>query len=225
MEGKMTGTPGLLDGSPEQAPNPPPAGSRMMTFEEAEVFLLTRLRETVFDLANLYNRNRQPQHAIRHIQQLMTMTHDPGEKAHCCLNIGQLMEQLDNYEGAVEYYLQAYSLEPVNPVDWYLIHNNLGYSLNKLSRYSEAERYCRTAIQINPERYNAYKNLGIALEGQEKWLEAASNYILSTRAEPSDPRALQHLENLLENHPDLIRDNPSLSTEVDDCRKANQPTI
>ena len=59
---------------------------------------------------------------------------------------------------------------------------------------SEAEPRCRAAIRIDPQRYNAHKNLGLSLEGLGRYAEAAQAFVEAVRAEASDPRALKHLE-------------------------------
>jgi tetratricopeptide (TPR) repeat protein len=58
-------------------------------------------------------------------------------------------------------------------------------------------------IAINPDRHNAYKNLGIALQGLGKHREAAQCLVTATQKNANDPRATEHLLRLLEIHPEL----------------------
>jgi protein O-GlcNAc transferase len=118
---------------------------------------------------------------------------------------------------AVRYYREALAFEPVAPEAWYFIHNNLGFSLNQLGRFSEGEFYCRTAIGILPERPNAHKNLGLAHAGQGRWREAALCFIEATRVRPQDPRSCAHLEDLLKAHPEL---HPEFAQPALECRAA-----
>jgi tetratricopeptide (TPR) repeat protein len=83
----------------------------------------------------------------------------------------------------------------------YFLNNNLGYSLIQLGDFVEAEIYCREAILIDPHRYNSYKNLGLALQGQGQFIEAALALQLAS-VMSSDPRAEKHLEELLSVHPE-----------------------
>jgi tetratricopeptide (TPR) repeat protein len=130
------------------------------------------------------------------------------------------MEQMNDFPAAIEFYSQAFSLEPVNTPTWYFINNNLGYSLNQLSKFKEAEGYCRSAIRIAPERQNAFKNLGISLAGQGQFVEGARNYIMALRANAADGRALRLLEELFAEHPELTAEIPDIAEQIQECRKA-----
>lgn len=180
------------------------------------------LRNAIYNLASFYSQVGLQDKALKGLDYLMQFTSDAGEKAHYYYSMGCLMEQKNNFTMAVNYYQKAFSLEPTNNDTWYFIHNNLGYSLNKLERYSESERYCRIAIQIQPKRYNAYKNLAISLEGQGKYVDAVEYYIKSTKANSTDRRALLHLEDLLKRKSHLLKENPNLITELEECRKASK---
>src|SRR3972149_4827824 len=79
----------------------------------------------------------------------------------------------------------------------------MGYALNQLQRHEEAELYCRQAIQINAERHNAFKNLGVALEELGQNEEAALQYAQATVLRPTDTRAFDHLERLMDAHSGL----------------------
>lgn len=80
------------------------------------------------------------------------------------------------------------------------LHNNRGFCLNRLGRYRDAEKYCRKAIEINGDRHNAYKNLGVALQAQGKYAEAAASFLRAALMFPPDYRSIEHLEELLANH-------------------------
>ncbi len=71
-------------------------------------------------------------------------------------------------------------MEPMRYDAWYIIPNNLGYSLNMRGRSVEGEKYGRAAIAINPCRPNGHKNLGIALAGKGQSREAAKCFIAAT---------------------------------------------
>jgi tetratricopeptide (TPR) repeat protein len=130
------------------------------------------------------------------------------------------MEQLEDYASAIQSYAEALSLEPKNKSISYLVHNNLGYCLNLQGQSRKAERHCRVAIEIDPSRHNAYKNLGRSLEHQGKLLEAAEHYIEATKLNAADARALAHLENLISQHPELVGESPGISDQLKKCRQA-----
>ena len=82
---------------------------------------------------------------------------------------------------AVGFYQHALAMEPTDPFTDYFIYNNLGYSLVQLSRFAEAEERCRQAIQIDPNRSNGHKDLGLALQGQGRRSEVADAFVKTTQ--------------------------------------------
>jgi len=202
----------------------PSSSSHQLTAEETEALLLRNLHkkeeemhEALFELACFYAYSGRQEVTKELFQQLIDRSTTPEQKAQYLLSMGQLMEQRDDFPQAVEYYSQAYILEPTDTNVWYLIHNNLAYSLNQLGRYPEAETYCRLAFQIDSTRCNAFKNLGLSLEGQEDYAEAAHFYMVAIRKNPDEPRSFQHLSNLLEKHPGLLKEHPDLVVELKIC--------
>jgi tetratricopeptide (TPR) repeat protein len=190
--------------------------------EEAERLLLDRLRESkddprdaLWQLALLSCRRHKYDLALDYLRQRMALDVEPDSKAATVLAMGQTMEQAGDYESAVRYYREAFALEPAHTRTWYFINNNLGYSLNRLGKFDEGEHFCRAAIAIDSQCPNAFKNLGIALCGQGELAEGAQCFINATRADASDPRAMQLLEALLTEHPEL-----GFAAELEDCRQA-----
>ena len=208
-------------------PKTPPKGSKLITADQAEKILLEQLEthqhpeeQVLWELVRLYSETGRQQEAIGRTKQVLAIVKTPEQKASCYLGMGQLMEQMNNFEAAIINYSEAMTLEPVDNATWYFIFNNLGYSLNQLKRYAEAEPYCRRAIEIEPRRHNAYKNLGIALEGQSDYADAANCYIKAVHQNASDPRALKHLEELAEKHPTVTVDVPEFDAKLTACRMA-----
>ena len=134
--------------------------------------------------------------------------------------MGQLREQIADYEGAARYYRGAFGLQPRRTDLWYWINNNLGYCLIQVGRFKEAEGHLKVALAIDSNRSNAFKNLGLALLGQKESAKAAEYFVLATQANASDPRSLTHLEQLLDADPELLVEVPDLQHKLDACRKA-----
>ena len=84
-------------------------------------------------------------------------------------------------------------------------------------RHSEAEEFCQAAIEIDPDRYNAWKNLGVSLEKQSKMEDAALSYCEATDRNPEDPRAFRLLEDLLMAYPELLKQNPVIADRYGEC--------
>jgi tetratricopeptide (TPR) repeat protein len=208
-------------------PAPMPEGATPTSDEKAKKLLLERVNKTqsefqeaVLSLARFYSRVGKQGVAVSYIQQLIASTDCPESKAFFYLTLGQLMEQLQDFEKAVKFYSQALHLEPVSTQTWYFINNNLGSCLNHFGRFKEAERYCRAAMEIDPNRSNAYKNLGVSLQGRGQLAEATKYFISAVRTNSTDPRALKHLEELVAAHPTLSTEVPDFDRRLQNCRDA-----
>ena len=201
-----------------------------MSAEDVEQALLTRLQTSppeeldncLWALARFYSQTGRQPVAMNYMERLRANATNPETLAATHLGMGQLEEQIGDYATAALFYSQALALEPERNATWYFINNNLGYCLNQLGRPAEAEPYCRAAVAINPAWHNAYKNLGVALEGRGQWAEAARAFIQAVKANASDPRALGHLERLLEAHPDIVETFPEVLEQLERCRMAVQ---
>lgn len=196
--------------------------------KEIEASLLEQLehggsesRSTLLQsLVLFYSQTNRQKTAAQYAEQLAHTAKDPEEQAKFYLLLGQLMEQIRDYESALTYYSEAYTREPKEKTTWYLINNNLGYCLNHFGRFIEAEPYCRSAIKIDPDRFNAYKNLGVALEGQGQFAEAALYYHMAVRANVADPRALRHLERIVADHPEISGKIPDIYERLRSSQEA-----
>lgn len=191
-------------------PRPPSGPVVALSAEEAEKMLLRELEKSKTDpiralhrLAFFYVSSHQHEKALARLRQLMGNLSNPEDKAACVLNMGATMERAGDFEAAARYYKEASALEPAETATWYLIHNNLGFSLNKLGRFAEGETYCRRAIKIDATRPNAFKNLGIALDGQGEHREAARCFVTATQVDAADDRSFHLLEDLIQHHPEL----------------------
>ncbi len=205
-------------------PEPSPGKVVELSCPEIEEVLLNNVRapdkdlkDSLWQLARFYSHAQQHEKALHYLRQVLALQPDIENKAATVLAMGQTMEQVDDYAAAARYYREALAFEPANTRTWYFIHNNLGYSLNRLEQFDEGERFCRAAIKIEPRLPNGFKNLGIALRGQGRFAEAAACFVKSTQADASDPRSVKLLEELLQEHPELGFDfEPALEC----CRKA-----
>ncbi|MFC1866554.1 tetratricopeptide repeat protein [Thermodesulfobacteriota bacterium] len=198
-----------------------------ITYEEAEEYLLNKLEEsngtckqTLWQLVRTYRLMEKQDDALNCIYRLLKLSDDTEENASFFLSLGQITEQKGNYPAAIECYRGAFYLKPSTTEVWYLINNNLGFCLNTLKRYDEAEGYLSAAIKIDPTRANAYKNLGLCFMGRGDYISAVGYFINSTKVNASDPRSLRHLEELLSDHPELLEESPNLSETLVKCRKA-----
>ena len=217
----------MMDDSTFNFTVPKQPQGKPISAEEAERFLLEKLekseaalQDTLWNLAYFYSRENRQLEAQKYIERFIAITSSPEKRAMAYLSQGQLMEQMKNYEAAISFYTLAFSLEPETTLTWYLINNNLGFCLNQFDRFAEAENYCRSAIRIDPQRQNAYKNLGISLAGQGQYADASLQFIKAVKANPVDQRALKLLEQLYEEHPEISGEIPDIDAQIQKCQEA-----
>jgi len=165
--------------------------------------------------------------AHTYIEEMLLYAELPEQRAHCLLCLGQLKEREGAYKEALEVYSSAFdlTLERSNDFVRYFLNNNLGYCLNFFGRHTEAEQYCRAAIETNPARYNAFKNLGVALQGQGKYTEAAEAFVRSAQINPWDQRALWLLEELLSQEKDNLLNITYLMDKFKGCRELAEKAV
>jgi tetratricopeptide (TPR) repeat protein len=176
------------------------------------------LESTIWAYARFCQQQKCPERAIPRVVRMAEYERDPQRRASLLLAIGQLHETGGDYRGAVEAYGRGHALGPTDPPVRYFLRNNEGYALNQLGAYALAEVCLREAISIDPSRHNAHKNLGLALEGQGRFVEAAEALACAIESCPENRRALNHLEELLtRNDPSGLP--PNFSTRVEHCRR------
>lgn len=177
-------------------------------------------REALWQLVRFLGVTGRGEEGLEVLDRLLVSSVEPEEQARLLLGMGRTMERLDDFHSALTAYSRGVALHPVDPATTYFMHNNLGYCLNQLGRHAEAEHVCREAIRIDPLRYNAHKNLGLACHGQGRCVEAARSLIRAVQCEAGDPRALGHLEALAEAHPEIAAEIPDLREQLENCAGA-----
>jgi len=205
----------------------PTPEEKALAFAEMEERLLKQLKskdgkceQSLFNLAKLYSQSGRVDEAVRCVEKLLELSHDPERPAGYCLALGIDMENIGDYKSGVRFYRRALALKPRRAGVSYWIHNNLGYSLNQLRAYDDAMPLLRRAIEIDPQKPNAYKNLGLASQAIGHLEEAAKLFVRATQVNAADPRSLKHLEELMCAHPDLEAQVPGLSADLEACREA-----
>ena len=212
---------------PIEIPPPSEPGMFQFTGTPMETSDLEKLIRCESDLENalismIMNHGMENRHdlALPYLDRLVLLTADAEGKAGQYLSFGCAMEKLSLYESALAFYARAQLLEPADSDIWYFLNNNLGYCLNHFNRFAEAEHFCREAIRINPDHHNAYKNLAISMEGQGNLADAVENFILAVEKNAADPRALNHLDNMVDANPEIEVEIPDIRARVEKCRKA-----
>jgi tetratricopeptide (TPR) repeat protein len=183
------------------------------TGTEQERKLLERLRpnltgaplhDVLYELGCFYNRIARNDLAAQVMMSLMEHCADHEEQAFCYMSLGQIAEQQGQFLLALDYYRQGLKLKPSTKLVMYYLHNNIGFCLNTGKRYRDGELFCRTAIEIDSQRANGFKNLGISLEGQGDLLGAAWAYAEANRLDPADPNVLRLLRKTVARQPKVL---------------------
>jgi tetratricopeptide (TPR) repeat protein len=154
------------------------------------------LLRSLWELATLYAKTNRPTMAFSCLEIMISGIDDIEIKTIWYMKMAITMEEVQNYESALLCYSRVFSLKSGQEMDRYFMNNNMGYCLNQLGRYKEAESYCREAIKIDSRRHNAFKNLGVSLEGQGQYQRAADCYATAATIYPEDPRASKHFDAL-----------------------------
>jgi tetratricopeptide (TPR) repeat protein len=202
-----------------------------LTAERAEQFLLDQLAasgdrfQELWRLVSFYSRAGRAEEAERYFQRIESLDDPELDPVDLAVGLGQLNEQREEFRAAESCYRRALTHRPSKGLSAYYAHNNLAYCLNLRGVHGEAEALCRQAIAIDPRRHNAYKNLGVSLEGLGRFDEAARAYIEATKANAVDIRALNHLTALLDGHPEIRDVFPEVDGQIAMCREATQLAV
>lgn len=195
----------------------PEIEARMLkSLEESE----GKSMEALWNLAALYQQTGRLDEAMECLEKIIPLTQDPELLGTCWLALGQIEESRGDYSAAERRYRSALAFEPTFGDTWYLIHNNLGYSLNQLGRYQEAVPYLQQAAKMDPARPNAFKNLGLSCVALGLQAQAAELFIQATQVNAADSRSLALLESLVGMNPELADEVPDLQKRLEACRKA-----
>jgi len=116
---------------------------------------------------------------------------------------GAYCEKGHDFASAVDFYSACVRTHKTDIKVIYFSYNNLGFCLNFMRRFDEAEKHLREAVFVCPERYNAWKNLGVSLEWQGEYEEAAGAYLKAIDLSRGEPRSQMHLKRILGRHPSL----------------------
>lgn len=123
---------------------------------------------------------------------------------------GSRSEKAGDYESALAFYRASLGFPIADPERRYFRLNNLGFCLNFFRRFDQAEEFLRAAVAMSPEQYNAWKNLGVTMEHQAKYEEAAKCYLKAIECRPREMRSVCHFRRLLERQPVLAEKYPDI---------------
>lgn len=97
------------------------------------------------------------------------------------------------WRDSVSLWMRATDRQPGSHKAW----NNLGASLSKLQRFSEAERACRRAVDLKPDYGTGHYNLGVALSRLGRSEDAVNAFAGAVRFDPNGARGHANLGTVL----------------------------
>lgn len=98
------------------------------------------------------------------------------KRANRLLKQGLLSDAIQVFEQSIEIYPTAEG------------YTNLGWAFSMVQRYDEAIEQCKLAIEVDPERGNAYNDIGVYLLSLERAEEAVSWFKKSLKVPEYDAR-------------------------------------
>lgn len=102
------------------------------------------------------------------------------DKSEVWLQKARDLDNLGNYEEAIECYGRAININPDDWAAWY----SKGWALCKLGRYEEAIGSFEDLIRIRPDDANAWYSKGVALAGLDRYEDAIKSYEEAIRIDP-----------------------------------------
>jgi Flp pilus assembly protein TadD len=191
---------------------------------DTEALLLERLKKSSTDedyfrwmlfVVGFYRGINKIEAATELLEEFIKASKNPEQSAHCHLALGQIATDEQRLDSALRHFTTALALAQDRGKIAYVLHNNIGYSLNQLGRFADGEKHCRKAIDIDWTRASAFRNLGVSLQGQGFMVEAAWALVEAINAESSDNRARALLQKLVEANGDIAIQNPWVLQSLD----------
>lgn len=206
-------------------PDAPQIGSAEALRTEQQLLAQLKTRgprgEVLEPLVVFYSRVGQQERAYHYIKLWMKHARSQDELADCLLLSGQLAEQVNQPEAAIAFYREGLAHKSENNQINYYLRNNLAYCLNLRGDYLTALDLAQQAITIDPSRANAFKNLGVSLQGLGRYAEAARAWFKATHVNVGDRRSLDLLEKLLATQREkVLAEIPDADEQLEACRRA-----
>jgi tetratricopeptide (TPR) repeat protein len=173
----------------------------------------------LFRMIANYGMDNQIELVKKYLNLLLCVADNPHSRALHVMKLGQLLLDLKVYESALAVNAFAYYLQPYYNHTWHILYNNLGECHNHFERYDLAESVLLEAINIIPENHIPYKNLGIALEGQGLFVEAAESFFQAIEKYSADPTSHELLKNLIKVSPRIVYRLPNFYDRMKLCER------
>jgi tetratricopeptide (TPR) repeat protein len=179
------------------------------------------LEAAIMNVIWALDREGQTDRALSYVLRMLPFSSDYVEQSFMCIDIGTYLKKNRRYSDAVACFRECLEKRPADPQMQYALHNNMGYCLCMMDQSVEAEQCCREAIRLNPDEYHAHKNLGAALLGQMRIVEAAESLLRMIEVSRGADGAGEAAEGFLSRIPQLTSEATEIVGKIRDLiRKA-----
>lgn len=137
-----------------------------------------------------------------------------GQRSRMLFWAGEMSVGLYEFDAAIRYYWRSLACAS-RPEELHSTSlSNLGFCWLYKKDFKIAERCCRQAIEFNPHLWEAWKNLGVSFEHQDRPQEAFLAYFKAVFLSHCRPVPILHLIRLSQRHPGLGPDVAGLRPTV-----------
>ena len=128
------------------------------------------------------------------------LSNDP-EMRHCrsylLLKQGEISWLRGDFDAALSFYCRSLTIGRYHEHVAYFLWSHIAFCWLYKQQFVTAEWCSRKAIQINHERWQAWKNLGVSLEHQDKYADALQCYFKATYLANRKMIPILHLRRLI----------------------------
>ena len=164
----------------------------------------------------VYLYDERHEEALKLVEDYINTDSSISFKIELLLLQGRIAEQMCDYNIAIKYYQKALGYGRQDGIDYYFVYNNLGFCYNFKKDFNKAERACAEAIKINPDRYNAWKNLGVSMECRGNYKDAVRYFMKAAYLSKGETRTMMHLHRLLRRRPEIRKNLATLIAEFEE---------
>ena len=168
------------------------------------------------NISAVYSYDERHEEALKLVEDYINTDSSISFKIELLLLQGRIAEQMCDYNIAIKCYQKALGYGRQSGMEYYFVYNNLGFCYNFEKDFDKAERACSEAIGINPDRYNAWKNLGVSMECRGKYKDAVRYFMKAAYLSKGETRTMMHLHRLLRRSPEIRQNLATLKAEFEE---------
>ena len=127
-----------------------------------------------------------------------------NQKAYLLLKKGRISEFLYEFDDALIYYCRGLASHIVPRKVYFALWHGVSLCLLYKQDFKEAELCCRRVIELDPNQWEAWKNLGVSLEHQSEIKESLDAYVKAVKLIKGNEVSVLHLRRFIERYSEKI---------------------